>query len=157
MMKILIKASPAATFSPLAQTESAKVPAGDTPLLAHGDLVQIDERPSAAHTHSIPQPRFRRRLPTVEFPPLVDEAYARKFTVEQPIDYVSELRFDKFSPPSTFNEWKTNSKTEVCSGSPTGSSAMDQRNLATSFKRLDRFLDDIIRISKSLSQRSPEH
>ena len=38
MMKIQIKASPAATFSPLAQTESAKEAAGDTPLLAQGHL-----------------------------------------------------------------------------------------------------------------------
>ena len=48
---------------------------------------------------------------------------------------ISELQIERFPVPSTFNYWKTNFETEVCSGSglSKGSSALDQRSQAGEF------------------------
>ena len=76
--------------------------------------MQFDERRSVAHELSIPQPRFVRRLPTVELPPPVEELSA-KYLGGQPKHPISELRFETFSTPSPFLRLETNFKTEVCS------------------------------------------
>ena len=43
------------------------------------------------------------------------ELIRKNFLVEQPRNQVSEMHFDKFPIPSTFQCWKTSFKTEVCS------------------------------------------
>ena len=53
--------------------------------------MHIDERPSVAQTHSIPQPRFARPLLAVELP----EAYPRIFMVGQPKHRKSEFLSDE--------------------------------------------------------------
>ena len=45
---------------------------------------------------SIPQQRFARSLPTVEFPPPLEETYSRKFMVEPPKGSVSDLQLKDF-------------------------------------------------------------
>ena len=58
--------------------------------------MHMDERPSVAQTHSIPQPRSARPLLAVELPPPVEEAYPRIFMVGQPKHHKSELLSDEF-------------------------------------------------------------
>ena len=67
-----------------------------------------------AHNPSILQPRFARRIPTVNLPPLVVAVYTTNFMVE-PKQNISELQFRKFPTTSPFLYWRTNFKTQECS------------------------------------------
>ena len=75
-------------------------------------------------SETIPHPVFVRTLPIVDLASCKEEAYPQNFTVEQPQNNISELRFDKFPMPSTFQYWQTSFGTEVCSGSSYASAAM---------------------------------
>ena len=102
----------------------SKATAGVSPDSARGDLERGDEQPIGAQIQSIPQSRFVGSLLTVELPSLVGEFHSKNFMVEQPKNNVSDLQFEKLPKPTTFTYWKTNFKTEVCSGSGHPAEAM---------------------------------
>ena len=73
---------------------------------------ELERKP---HTFAIPTPRSARKLSTWNPPCHVEGAYPQNYMVEQLRNQVSEMHFEKYSDPSTFQCWKTNFKTVVCS------------------------------------------
>ena len=78
-------------------------------------VARTDEPKRETQSETIFHPKFVRTLPTVELPSYKVEAYPQSFKVEQPKNNISDLKFEKFSTPSTFLHWKTSSKAEVFS------------------------------------------
>ena len=64
-----------------------------------------------------PNPRFARKVPTWNHSSFAEVAYLQKYMVGQPKNHISDLHFEKFTTPSSFQGWRTRLKTEVCSGS----------------------------------------
>ena len=63
---------------------------------------------------AISTPRFARTFSTWTPPSHAEGACPQNCMVEQPRNQVSEMHFDKFPYPSTFQCWKTSFKTEAC-------------------------------------------
>ena len=102
---------------------SPKATFGEPVFLSTGKLVaRNDEIPEDTQNLAIPTPRFVRKLSAWNLPSHTQGAYSQNCMVDQPRNQVSEMHFDKFPDPSTFQCWKTSFKTEVCSfsGFPTG-------------------------------------
>ena len=62
-----------------------------------------------------------------------EEVYPQRLMVEQPKNNISDLQFETFPAPSTFQYLKTGVKTEVCVclfQSPLGSNALDKKKVA---------------------------
>ena len=78
-----LKPSTVAFFSPAAQAECSKAAERGVPLLAQGDLVQVDERPSVAQTHSIP---------TMELPPHVEKRHTSRSAIFRNCSLINSLR-----------------------------------------------------------------
>ena len=68
-----------------------------------------------------PTPTFARKSSTWSPPSQVEGAYPKNCMVELPRTQVSEVHFDEFPDPPTFQCWKTKFKVELwsCSGCPT--------------------------------------
>ena len=70
------------------------------------------------------QLRDSRKFSTWHPPSRAEGAYPQKCMVELPRNHFSEMHFDKFPDPSTFQCWKTSFETEVCSCSNFPTDAM---------------------------------
>ena len=57
-----------------------------------------------------PNPRFAGNVPTVNLPSFREEVYPQTYMFGQPKNHISDLQFEKFPTPSTFQYWKTVSK-----------------------------------------------
>ena len=113
-----------------------------------GHLQLKGDHRCVALSHSIPQPKFARKLPT-KLPPPMDETFLRKVMVRSHRGSIGHLQSEIFSTPTTFRYGKTNFQTEVCSGSSDPNEAMPwikEIELANS-------VDDIER-SQSITGRS---
>ena len=89
----------------------------------HCEFVSLSTgRPAAKEEESVrriqnfatPTPRYARKFSTWNPSSHAEVAHPQNCMVEQPRNQVSEMHFDKFLNPSTFQCWKTSFDTEVC-------------------------------------------
>ena len=86
---------------------------------------KVDELERNTQNSAIPTSKFARFFVSTWNPPSYAEgAYPQNCMAEQPRNQASEMHFDKFPNPSTFQCWKTSFKTEVCSCSNSTTEAM---------------------------------
>ena len=97
-------------FRSLANTRCEPVPLNTGRLPPRSDELERNTQNCAIRT-----PRFAREFSTWNPPSHAEGAYPQNCMVEQPRNQVSEMHFDKFPDPSTFQCWKRSFKTEVCS------------------------------------------
>ena len=79
-------------------------------------LARFDETDKETQSFTLLSPRFAGNVPTVNPPSFAEEVYPQNFMFGQPKNHISELQFEKFPAPSTFQCWKTRFTTEVYSG-----------------------------------------
>ena len=106
---------PAAIFGNSKNMASASC--GPVPLNTGRIGERVHELERDPQKFAIPTPRFARKFSTWNPPSQAEGAYQQSCMVELPRNQVSELHFDKFLDPPTFQCWETNFKTEVCSSS----------------------------------------
>ena len=76
---------------------------------------RVEQLERNTQNFAIPTPRCARKFSTWNPPSHAEGAYPQNCMVEQPKNQFSEMHFEKFPDPSTFQCWKTSFKTEVCS------------------------------------------
>ena len=103
-------------------------------------VAQNEELRWETQSESIPDPKVDRPLPTFDLPSYLGE------DIRKHKNHILDTQFERFPTPSTFQCWKTTSKTDVCYGSNYPSEAIrwiNEVEMATS-------VDDV-KTSRSVS------